>query len=309
MSSVQSKAAEALAALHQQRVSLIALAVHADQRVVALQNVLAKEQADVAALREGILGFLQSLAMTDEMSNEQREAIEAATRLREGIGERDALYRQIDELDARIAAYDPVQLARDEAAKKANEELASIAKGRGEGAGSSRDVAEQLLELAVRIEAIDFELGPLTDAVRAGTAASNELFDVIRAIDEAKREPVRAPVLHERTARGMLGEAHAAALGFFAALEVLPAPDDHSPRIADVIGFDDRSSPVDDILPSLMAHKRVPDRLDDARTAVIGRIERIQALLEEVRVRHAEVSQRRLAFEHQRARVRAAAGL
>jgi hypothetical protein len=298
---VDPKHADAIASLHKQRMSLLAEAMQADQRVVALQNVLAKEQADVAALREGILGFLQSLAMTDEMSNEQREAIEAAARLREGVGQRDALYRQVAELDARIAAYDPVQLAREEAAKKANEELAAVAK--------SRDVREQLLELAVRIEAIDFELGPLTDAVRAGTTASNELFDVIRAIDEAMREPVRAPVLHERTARGMLGEAHAAALGFYAALEVLPAPDDHTPRIADVLDFNDRSSPVDEILPRLLAHERVQDRLQNARTAVIARIERLQKLLEEVRVRHAEVSQRRLAFEHQRARVRAAAGL
>jgi hypothetical protein len=298
---VDQKHADAIASLHKQRMSLLAEAMQADQRVVALQNVLAKEQGDVAALREGILGFLQSLAMTDEMSNEQREAIEAAARLREGIGQRDALYRQVAELDARIAAYDPVQLAREEAAKKANEELAAVAK--------SRDVREQLLELAVRIEAIDFELGPLTDAVRAGTAASNELFDVIRAIDEAVREPVRAPVLHERTARGMLGEAHAAALGFYAALEVLPAPDDHTPRIADVLNFDDRSSPVDEILPRLLSHEPVQDRLQNARTAVIARIERIQKLLEEVRVRHAEVSQRRLAFEHQRSRVRHAAGL
>jgi hypothetical protein len=295
------KHADAIAALHKQRMSLLAEAMQADQRVVALQNVLAKEQGDVAALREGILGFLQSLAMTDEMSNEQREATEAAARLREGLSARDALYRQIAELDARITAYDPVQLAREEAARKANEELASVAR--------NRDVSEQLLELAVRIEAIDFELGPLTDAVKAGTQTSNELFDVIRAIDEAKREPVRAPVLAERTARGMLGEAHAAALGFFATLESLPAPDDHTPRIADTLDYNDRSSPVDDILPRLLAHGPVAARLDDARTAVIARIERIQALLEEVRVRHAEVSQRRLAFEHQRSRVRARAGL
>lgn len=299
--SVQTKTAAALAQLQKQRASLLAEAVHADQRVIELQNVLAKEQDDVAQLRQGVLGFLQSLAMTDEMSNEQREAAEAAARLREGLAERDALYRRIAELDARITAYDPVQLAREEAAKKASEELASVAQ--------SRDVAEQLLELAVRIEAIDYELGPLTDAVVAGTLASNELFDVIRAIDEAKREPVRAPVLNERSARGMLGEAHAAALGFHAAVEVLPAPDDHTPRIADTLEFQDRSSPVDDILPRLLARGPVPARLDDARAAVIARIERLQKLLEEVRVRHAEVSQRRLAFEHQRARVRANAGL
>lgn len=290
----------ALAPLHKQRATLLAEAVQADQRVVVLQNALAKEQADVAQLREGILGFLQSLAMTDEMSNEQREAAEAAARLREGLAARDALYRQIAELDAKIAAYDPVQLAREEAAKRATEEVASLAK--------NRDLAEQLLELAVRIEAIDFELGPLTDAVKAGTTASNELFDVIRAIDEAKREPVRAPVLQERSARGMLGEAHAAALGFYATLESLPAPDDSSPRIADTIGFEDRSSPVDDILPRLLASGPVPARLDDARAAVVGRIERLQHILEEVRKRHAEVSQRRLAFEHQRSRVRASAG-
>lgn len=290
-----------LAGLHRQRALLLADAVQADQRVVELQNRLAKEQADVAQLREGILGFLQSLAMTDEMRSEQREAAEAAARLREGMSARDALYRQIAELDARIAAYDPVQLAREEAAKKATAEVESLA--------STRSLREQLLELDVRIEAIDFELLPLTDAVKAGAAATGELLDVIRAIDEAKREPVRAPVLHERTARGMLGEAHAAALGFYAALESLPAPDDTSPRIADTISFTDRSSPVDEVLPRLLASGPPAARLDDARAAVVGRIERVQAILDEVRKRHAEVAQRRLAFEHQRTRVRSKAGL
>lgn len=288
---------KALTQLHQQRLQLLASAIAADQRVRALQSSLAKEQADVAALREGLLGFLQSFAMTDEMKAEQREAAEAAARLREGLAERDALHRQIAELDARIAAYDPVQLAREEAAKKAAEELASVAQ--------RRDLSEQLLELAVRIEAIDFELGPLTDAIKAGTVASTELFDVVRAIDEATREPVRAPVLEERSARGMLGEAQAAMLGFYAALDVLPAPDDATPRIADALTFEDRHSPVDDVMPRLFTPGPVATRLEDARAAVVGRIERLQALLERVRVRHAEVSQRRLAFEHQRARVRA----
>lgn len=287
----------ALAPLHAQRTRLIADAIAADQRLVVLQAALAKEQADVAALRQGILGFLQSLAMTDEMSSEQREAAEAAARLREGLATRDALYRQIAELDARIAAFDPVQLAREHAAKAASQEIAAVASNRG--------LAEQLIELTARIEAIDLELGPLSDALAAGGRASNELFEMIYAIDEAKREPVRAPVLQERSARCMLGEAHATALGFFAALEGLPAPDDHSPRLADTVDVQDRSSPVDDILPRLLASGPPVARLDDARTAVIARIERIHGLVEQVRVRHAEVSQRRLAFEHQRNRVRA----
>ncbi len=293
------KHAAAIAALREQRASLLAAAIQADQRVDALKNALAKEQADVAALRQGILGFLQSLAKTDQMSKEQREAAEAAVRLREGVAARDALYRQIAELDARIAAHDPIQIAREEAAKKANEEIASVSR--------DRELSEQLLELAVRIEAIDFELGPLTDAIQAGTAATNELLDVVHAIDEAKREPVRAPVLTERSARGMLGEAAAAAIGFFATLESLPAPDDHTPRFVDVVSFEDRISPVDDILPRLLAPGPVAARLDDARAAVVARLERLTALLGDVRVRHAEVSQRRLAFEHQRARVRARA--
>lgn len=291
--------ADDLVHLHRLRTGLLAEAVAADQRVVALKDVLAKEQADVAALREGFLGFLQSLAMTDEMSNEQREAAEAATRLREGVAARDALYQQIDAIDARIAAFDPVQLAREQAAKNVTAEIAEV---------SQRDIAEQLLELGARIEAIDYELGPLGDALAAGHAAVNALIEIVHAIDEAKREPVRAPVLRERTARGMLGEAHAKALGFYAELDALPAPDDTSPRLVDQLTYEDKSSPVDDVVPLLLAAGAHADRLDNARATVVGRIERLSALVDRVRTRHAEVSQRRLAFEHQRSRVRASSG-
>lgn len=289
-----------LAHLHKLRVGLLAEAVAADQRVVALKEVLAKEQDDVAELRSGVLGFLQSLAMTDEMSKEQREAAEAAARLREGIAAREALYKQIDAVDAQIAAYDPVQLAREQAAKKANAEIAEV---------SQRDIAEQLLELGARIEAIDYELGPLSHALAAGQAAVNALIEVVHEIDEAKREPVRAPVLRERTARGMLGDAHAKAIGFYTELDSLPAPDDFSPRFVDQVSFEDRASPVDDVLPLLLAAGAHAARLDNARASVAGRIERLSAMVDRVRTRHAEVSQRRLAFEHQRARVRARAGL
>lgn len=286
--------ADDLAFLHKHRAAMLGEAVAADQRVLALQNTLAKEQGDVAALREGVLGFLQSLASTDEMQKEQREALEAAARLREGVAARDALYRQIAALDARIASHDPLELVREEAAKRASAEVATLA---------SRERSEQLLELDARIEAIDYELVPLTDALQAGHAARGELVEIIQAIDEAKREPVRAPVLRERTARGMLGEAHAAALGFYAALDALPAPDDTSPRIVDSVGYEDRVSYVDDMLPRLTAGGHAA-RLDEARAVIAGRIGRLQALLDLVRARHAEVAQRRLAFEHQRARVR-----
>jgi hypothetical protein len=277
------------------RDGLLVEAVAADQRVVALQNNLAKEQADVAALREGVLGFLQSLAMTDEMSNEQREAAEAAARLREGMSARDTLYQQIAAIDARLTAHDPVQLAREEAAKKASAEIAAVTANRGR--------SEQLLELAVRIEAIDFELGPLTDALAAAQAATLAYIDVVHAVDEAKREPSGAPVLRERSARGMLGNAHAKALGFFTALDALPAPDDQSPRLVDTIGYEDRTSTVDEVLPRLLAAGAHTTRLDEVRAIIVGRIERLQGLLELVRTRHAEVAQRRLAFEHQRLRV------
>ena len=161
---------------------------------------------------------------------------------------------------------------------------------------------------AFEIEAIDYELGPLGDALAAGHAAVNALIEIVHAIDEAKREPVRAPVLRERTARGMLGEAHAKALGFYAELDALPAPDDTSPRLVDQLTYEDKSSPVDDVVPLLLAAGAHADRLDNARATVVGRIERLSALVDRVRTRHAEVSQRRLAFEHQRSRVRASSG-
>ena len=258
-----------VADLQQQRTVLLAKLGESDQRLEALRSQLVKEQEDVAVVRRQMQGaLLQNLKIV--LDKELREAAEAAARLQKELADRDALMKQLASLDHALALKDPVQLAREAAATRASAEIAAIA-------DRSRD--QQLMNLGARIDAIDMELVPLTASLQAVHAATVTLAEAIHSIAEARRDGTK----QERTEQRLIAVATENRDAFYRSLRELPAPDDVSPRIIDSLDGDDRAPYTGELGPRLV---------------------RLGALAEEVRTRHAEVAQRRLAFETQRSRVR-----
>jgi hypothetical protein len=168
----------------------------------------------------------------------------------------------------------------------------------------SSELAE-LAELAIRIEAIDYELGPLSEAVAAGAAIADQLSQIVRAIDYARSVSLTDGRRAIDDAAGIAGRVEASLAAFHRLVDALPAPDDASPRFGAAITHDDRAPFVDAWVRGLFGPADRAERLAEARAAIAARFERVHAILGPVQVRHAEVAQRRLAFEHQRARLRA----
>ncbi|HEY4055744.1 MAG TPA: hypothetical protein VGM39_04020, partial [Kofleriaceae bacterium] len=234
-----------------------------------LRSQLVKEQEDVAVVRRQMQGaLLQNLKVV--LDKELREAAEAAARLQAELASRNELTQQLTALDHAIALKDPVQLAREAAAKQATSEIAAM---------SDRARDQQLMDLDARIQAIDMELLPLTAALQAAHEAAATLAEAVHSIAEAKRDGTK----QERTEQRLIDLAVQKRDAFYRALRDLPPPDDVTPRICDTLDGDDRASYTGELGP---------------------RLQRLGVLAEQVRTRHAEVAQRRLAFETQRTRVR-----
>lgn len=256
------------ASFQTQRTVLLAKLGESDQRLAALRMQLVKEQEDVAEVRRMMQGALLQ-NMKSVLEKELREAADAAARLQKELALHNDLIKQLESLDRAITLKDPVQIAREAAATRATSEIAAMS-------DRSRDI--QLMDLAARIEAIDIELHPLTAALQAAHAATASLADAVHSIAEARRDGTR----QERTEQRLVQDAQDKRDVFYAALKELPAPDDVSPRIIDTLEVSDRAPYAGELGPRLV---------------------RMGELSERVRKRHAEVAQRRLAFETQRSRV------
>ncbi|CAN5917992.1 hypothetical protein BH11MYX2_BH11MYX2_11610 [soil metagenome] len=257
-----------IASFQTQRTVLLAKLGESDQRLAAMRTQLVKEQEDVAEVRRLMQGALLQ-NMKSVLEKELREAAEAAARLQTALAGHGDLIKQLEALDRAISMNDPVQVAREAAAKRATSEIAAM---------SDRTRDFQLMDLAARIEAIDIELQPLTAALQAAHAATSSLADAVHSIADARRDGAK----QERTEQKLILDAQTKRDAFFAALRELPAPDDVSPRIVDSLEAGDRAPYTEGLGP---------------------RLARMGELSERVRKRHAEVAQRRLAFETQRSRV------
>jgi hypothetical protein len=145
------------------------------------------------------------------------------------------------------------------------------------------------------MEAIDIELLPLEDAVRAGTAARERLVALADVLDRA-----RSQQLERDDARGMAGIAQAAIATFHRAVDGLGVADLRSDPFSALVTAADRAPFVDDWLRALSGSGDRLVRLATARTAVLERSERITLQLAPIRARREELTTRRDALLAQR---------
>lgn len=255
-----------------------------DQRVQQLTAELMRERRDVEELTRGVLGFLASLALADEVEREQREAMEAEVRLREALTSRDGLRAQLASLDARLAARSRAQLEADLRAAREAKEAALLEYGGPESA--------QLQDLAIRIESIDIELVPLEDAVTTGSAAIAGLSQILTLLDRARAAPDRGAD-HVNEAKGIVGDTQARITLFQRAVDALAAPDDVTPPYANAISDEDRQPFADAWIKRLFGSGDRSNRLEHAHAALLDRLHRIQAQLAPVRTRRDELAVRR----------------
>lgn len=247
----------------------------AEHRVQLLTAELAHEQRDVHDLSTGVMGFLASLAMTGELEREQREAMEAGIRLREGQAWFESLRAQLLALDSRLSTPPREALEAEVVAARAAKEAMLRELGTPGGAALS--------DLAVRIESIDIELVPLEDATAAGIAAADQMFKVLDVLGRDGAAP----------AKGLVGDAQAKITVFQRAVDQLGAPDDTRPPFANAISDEDRQPWVDGWLKQLFGSGDRGTRLSEARTTLLARLTRVKEQLEPVRVRRDELAARR----------------
>src|SRR5687767_492765 len=70
-----------------------------EARVAQLAKELRYEQADVERLTNGIMGFIERILDDGQLAREQREVLEAQTRLREAQGGLEMLRQQVQGVD------------------------------------------------------------------------------------------------------------------------------------------------------------------------------------------------------------------
>jgi len=260
-----------------------------DKRVQQLAVELKYERADVERLTTGVMGFLQTiLAGEDALAKEKREVAEAQARLREAQGSLDMLKQQAAGVEARLAQLVPARLEAELAAARAAREDALVHSGTHAGA--------QLQDLAIRIESIDIELVPLSDAVVAGDAAFKAVAEILAVLDAVATKTVE---LGSKRAEALAGQAQAKLVVFHRALsEVATA------SFADPFDVDPTDTTFADAwVKGLFGKGTRDERLANARAPMVARVERVGALLVPLRARHDELAARRTALLAERQRL------
>lgn len=258
--------------------------------VYHLSAELTRERNDVMERSSGLSGFLYALVGDEQLTIEEREAMEAEARLAEALASRDHLHAQVAALDARLAGQSASDLAEAVTAARVAKEEVLIRSNHPDGIA--------LQELAVRVEAIEIELIPLDDAVAAGEAAAGALRSVIDTLDRAANER-----LEQRDARGAVGSAQAAITVFQRAVDALVTAEDATRGFGTLIGDEDREPFADAWVRALVGKGDRVARLAAARAAIGRRLERVQGQLARVRARRDELSPRREQLLAERARL------
>ena len=246
-----------------------------EQRVQQLAQELRYEQADVERMTTGVMGFLNDLlAPPAVLAEEQRQVVEAQARLREAQGSVELLRQQVTQVDARIAELGAMNLDAELIAARAAKEQLLMRSG--------TSTAAELQDIAIRIESIDIELVPLVDAVNAGNTAFNALGEILAMLDAQR-------ITSDKQAKALAGEAQAKIVIFQRALA-----DVATASFADPPAVDLRDTKfVDDWIRALGAKQPPQQRLATARADMVARIERIGALLAQLRGRHDDLAARR----------------
>ena len=253
-----------------------------ERRVHQLAIELQHERADVERMTTGVLGFLNDLitpaAVFDE---ERRQVVEAQARLAEAQGSVDELRRQLVNVESKLRRLRLRDLESELAAARAVKEQALLRSGTA--------AAAELQDLAIRIESIDIELVPLTDAVEAGSAAVDAITQIVRMLDG----------LSAKQAKAVAGEAQAKVVGFARALADVVTADLGGP-----ITIDAADTAFADAWVKLLASKRAAhERLAAARADMLERSARIGAILAPLRMRHDELAARRSALVTEKQRL------
>ena len=251
-----------------------------EERVRQLTIELASEREDVVRMTSGVKGFLYALLGDEQLSIEQREAMEAEARLAEAIGSRDHVGAQLAAIDVRLAGQSGEALVAAAAAARAAKEDVLIRTHHPAGLA--------LEDLAVRIEALNIELIPLEEAVVAGEAALAKLRAVIETIDRAHDERVE-----QRDARGSAGEAEAAIAMFHRSIDRLSTAEDETLGFTTLVDPAERAPFVDTWIRALVGKGERLARLAAARAAMVERHTRIAGQLVRVKARRDELAPRR----------------
>jgi len=259
-------------------------------RVQHLTHELARERNDVAERSSGVTGFLYSLIGDEQLTIEQREALEAEARLAEALASRNHLHARVAALDARLAGQSAEALAAAVAAARADKEAVLIRTHHPAGLA--------LQDLAVRIEAIEIELIPLDDAVAGGDAAIASLRSIVETLDRARNER-----LEQADARGAAGAAQAAITVFQRAIDALVTAEDATRHLGTLIDPADREPFVDGWIRALVGKGDRGARLATARAAIAFRLERLHAQLARVHARRDELAPRRETLRDERRRL------
>lgn len=259
------------------------------RKVTQLAAELKFEEADVARLTTGIMGFIETILSADgQLDKEKREVLEAQARLTEAQHYLDSLRAQVRTIDARVAMLDPAQLAAELAAARDAREEALVRSNTPAGAA--------LQDIAIRIESIDIELVPLADAVAAGEAAFQALAKIIGTLDAVAANQF---TFGSKPAESLAGDAQAKLVGFHRALgEIASASFDDRP---DLDASD--TTFADAWVKGLFAKGSREQRLAAARAPMVARIERVGAIMTPLRGRRDELAARRLALVEERAKL------
>ncbi len=249
-------------------------------RVYHLSAELTRERNDVIERSSGLRGFLYALVGDEQLTIEQREAIEAEARLAEALAARNHLHARVAALDARLAGQSGSDLATAVAAARVAKEEVLIRTNHPDGIA--------LQDLAVRVEAIEIELIPLDDAVAAGEAAMTTLRSLIDTLDRAHNVK-----LEQADARGAAGSAQAAITVFQRAVDALVTAEDATRGFGTLIDAEDREPFADRWIRALVGKGDRTARLTAARAEIAHRLERVQGQLARVRARRDELAPRR----------------
>ena len=253
-----------------------------ERRIQQLAVELQHERADVERMTTGVLGFLNDLITpTAVLDEERRQVVEAQARLAEAQGSLEQLRRQLVDVEAKLRRLRARDLESELAAARAAKEQALLRSGTSTGA--------ELRDLAIRIEAIDIELVPLTDAVQAGAIAVDAITQIVRVLDG----------LSPKQAKALAGEAQAKIVGFARALADVATADLGAP-----LELDPADTAFADAWVRLLASKRAAhERLAAARADMLDRSARVGAVLAPLRTRHDELAARRAALVTEKQRL------
>lgn len=262
------------------RTQLARQAAAEEERVRQLTGELAREREDVVRMTSGVKGFLYALLGDEQLSIEQREAVEAEARLAEAMGSLHHLSSRLASIDVQLAGQSRQALVDAAAAARAAKEEMLIR--------THHPAGRALEDLAVRIDALNIELLPLDEAVTAGEVAVEKIQAVIVTIDRAQDERVE-----QRDARGSAGEAEAAITMFHRAIDRLSTAEDETLGFSTLIAPEERAPFADAWIRALVGKGDRLARLATARAAMVGRHTQIANQLARVRARRDELAPRR----------------